>query len=156
MRAAEWKPEKVERFESFMLSSCLCTVDQPVNILNDEISVARSTRYSEVFTLRLIPVTSAILALSACSAASSGDGTPEAAVTGAGPASNNRAGGKDEAVTTPPVGEAPRPARPATIRPGDLTPSPIQPPAEVDPPHRSPGDRVDPAPPKTGTAVPTS
>lgn len=43
--------------------------------------------------------------------------------------------------------EAPKAATTAPARAGEkIVPSPWQPPAEVDPPHRNPGDRVEPDP----------
>jgi hypothetical protein len=73
--------------------------------------------------------------------AQAGSGLPSDTAQGA-PSS-----GKESPMThrTPPT-PAVRPPRPGE----PILPSPIQPPAEVDPPHRDPGDRIPPPPPRIG------
>ena len=91
-------------------------------------------------------VTAAVAILGACSAAPADrltdaepiEQTNAAARSGQAPSSAN------ENAPAPPSRKEPK----VPIKPGDkITPSPWQPPAEVDPPHKSPGDSVESAPP---------
>lgn len=129
-------------------------------MLNDKIihlSEARNERRSGLnFVVALVALGALLLA--GCTAADRGSRnssesivpSANAAVANDGAESVSRSG--NTMMSAPAKPPKPESLPVATPRPGDgITPSPWQPPAEVDPAHRDPGDRVEPAPPPPAT-----
>jgi hypothetical protein len=91
-------------------------------------------------------VTAAVAILGACSAAPADRLSDRERIeqANAAPETAQDRPSADKDAPASPARKSPQ----APVKPGDtITPSPWQPPAEVDPPHTSPGDSVEPVPP---------